>query len=93
LKDIHKDYIAKITYLAAGLSIGALLSVLLAPQSGDDTREWIAGKCEDGMDAVHAKVQQTRGEVGELLQEGQEQIGGAVEQGRKAFRKAKAAAG
>lgn len=82
---------SRITYLVAGLGIGALVSVLLAPQSWDETRKWFATKCKDGMDAVNAKVKQTRQQVAELIDGGQRQVGEAVDKGREAFSKAKAA--
>ena len=47
---------SRLTYLVAGLGIGALVGILLAPQSGDETREWFASKYKDGMDSVNAKV-------------------------------------
>ena len=81
---------SRLTYLVAGLGIGALVGILLAPQSGDETREWFATKCKDGMDS-NAKVKQTRQQVAELIDRGQQQVGEAVDKGREAFGKAKAA--
>ena len=82
---------SKLTYLVAGLGIGALVGILLAPQSWDETRAWFATKCKDGMDSVNAKVKQTRQQVAELIDRGQQQVGEAVDKGREAFSKAKAA--
>jgi gas vesicle protein len=82
---------SRLTYLVAGLGIGALAGVLLAPQSGDETREWFATKYKDGMDSVNAKVKQTRQQVAELIDRGQQRIGEAVDKGQEAFSKAKAA--
>ena len=84
---------SRITYLVAGLGIGALVGVLLAPRSGDETREWFATKCKDGMDSVNAKVKQTHQQVAELIDRGQQQVGEAVDKGREAFSKARAAGG
>jgi gas vesicle protein len=83
---------SSIAYLVAGLAIGTLLGVVLAPQSGDDTREWIATKCKDGMDSVNVRVRQTRQHVGHLIDRGQQQVSEAVGAGRKAFKKAKSLA-
>jgi gas vesicle protein len=82
---------SRLTYLVVGLGIGALAGVLLAPQSGDETREWFATKYKDGVDSVNAKVKQTRQKVEELIDRGQEQVSEAVDKGREAFSKAKAA--
>jgi gas vesicle protein len=71
--------------LVAGLGIGAALSVFLAPQSGAETRKWIATKCLDGVDAANAKVRQTRLRVHELVDDGQRIVSEAVTAGREAF--------
>jgi gas vesicle protein len=86
-----KHQASRLTYLVAGLGIGALVGVLLAPQSGDETREWFATKYKDGMDSVNAKVKQTRQQIAELIDKGQHQVGEAVDKGREAFSKARAA--
>jgi gas vesicle protein len=82
---------SRLRYLVTGLGIGALVGVLLAPRSGDETREWFATKYKDGMDSVNAKVKQTRQQVAELIDNGQQQVGEAVDKGREAFSKATAA--
>ena len=82
---------SRLTYLVAGLGIGALVGLLLAPQSGDETREWFAATCKDGMDSVNAKVNQTRQQVAELIGRGQQQVRETVDQGREAFSKTKTA--
>jgi gas vesicle protein len=76
-------------FLVAGLGIGAALSVFLAPQSGAETRKWIATKCLDGVDAANMKVRQTRLRVHELVDEGQQKVSEAVIAGREAFGTAK----
>ena len=71
--------------LVAGLGIGAALSVFLAPKSVAETRKWIATKCLDRVDAVNAKVRQTRLRVHELVDQGQRKVDEAVMAGREAF--------
>jgi gas vesicle protein len=80
-------------YLIAGLGIGAVAGILMAPQSGEDSRDWVSGKYKDGMDAVNAKVKQTGRRVSDMLDQGQQQVSIAVDAGREAFSKAKAVAG
>jgi gas vesicle protein len=82
---------SRLAYLVAGVGIGTLVGVLLAPQSGDETREWLAAKYKDGKDSVNAKVKKAREQVAELIDRGQQQVGEAVDKGREAFGKAKAA--
>ena len=79
-------------FLMAGLGIGTAFSVFLAPKSGAETREWIATKCLDGIDAANVKVRQTRLRVHELMDEGQQKVSAAVIAQREAFGKAKAEA-
>ena len=85
-------YGSALALLVAGLGIGAAVSVFLAPKSGVETREWIATKCLDGIDAANVKVRQTRLWVHELVDQGQQKVSAAVIARREALGKAKAEA-
>ena len=74
-------------YLVAGLGFGAAMSILLAPKSGAETRQWIANKCLDGVDTANKSVRQTRRHVKAVMDQGQEKISGAVEAAREAIGK------
>jgi len=76
-------------YLAAGLGIGAALSIFLAPKSGEETRKWIADKCLDAVDTANAKVRESRAHVRVIMDRGQEQVSEAVAAGREAIGKPK----
>ena len=76
-----------IAYLIAGLGIGAVVSILLAPKSGAETRQWISNKCLDGVDTANKKVRHTRRQVKDMMDQGQEKISEAVEAGREAIGK------
>jgi len=78
-------------YLAAGLGIGAALSIFLAPKSGQETRKWIADKCLDAIDSANEKVRDSRMHVKEILDQGQLQVDEAVAAGREAIGKPKQA--
>jgi gas vesicle protein len=82
--------LSKLGWLIAGVGIGAAAGILLAPQSGEDTREWISTKCKDGIDTVNSQVKKTSEQVGEWIDEGQVQVAEAVSAGREAYSKAKA---
>jgi gas vesicle protein len=77
------------TWLIAGVGIGAVTGMLLAPRSGKDTREWISTKCRSGIDTVNSKVRQTGQQVEEWVDQSQHQVREAVSAGRDAFSKAK----
>lgn len=79
---------SRLTWLIAGVGIGAVAGILLAPQSGADTREWIVGKYDDGIDSVKANVKRTRRRVGDWIDEGQERVTDAVNAGGEALKKA-----
>ena len=86
------DRTSTIAYLVAGLGIGAALSIFLAPKSGAETRKWIADKCLDGLETANEKVRQTRVQVKDMLDQGQQKISEAVDAGREAVAKSKMAA-
>ena len=74
-------------YLAVGVGIGAALSILFAPRSGEETRKWAANKGFDAIDAANKKVWQSRVHLKEIMDRGQLQITEAVIAGRKSFGK------
>jgi|ERR1700722_10900320 hypothetical protein len=76
-----------VVLLAAGLGIGAAVSILLAPKSGEETRRWIAGKCLDAVDTTNEKIRVSRGHVKEVLDRSQGQVSEAVAAGRVAIGK------
>ncbi len=78
-------------YLAAGLGIGAALSIFLAPKSGEETRKWIADKCLNAVDTANEKVRKSREHVKEIMDRGQVQVSEAVAAGREALGKPKQA--
>ena len=78
-------------YLAAGLGIGAAVSIFLAPKSGEEARRWIADKCLNVVDTANEKVRESRVHVKEMMDRGQLQVTEAVAAGRVAIGKPKQA--
>lgn len=76
-----------IAYLLAGLGIGAVVSIFLAPKSGAETRQWIANQCLDGIDTANKAVRHTRRQVKDVMDQGQEKISEVVEATREAIGK------
>jgi gas vesicle protein len=72
-------------YFAAGIGIGAALSMLFAPKPGEETRKWVANKCLDAIEAANWKVWRSRLHVRHVMNRGQQEIIKAVEAGRGAF--------
>jgi gas vesicle protein len=78
----------RLTWLIAGVGIGAAAGILLAPQSGEDTREWISDKYDDGIHTAKAKAKRMRQRVGDWIDQGQERVTDAVNAGGDALQKA-----
>ena len=76
-------------WLMAGIGIGAVAAILLAPRSGEDTPEWISTKGKNGMDTVDSKVRQTGQQVGDWIDESRDRVLEAGSAGRDAFSKTK----
>lgn len=83
----HGSHGSAFGFLVAGLGIGAVLSVLMAPRSGAETRARIATKCLDGVEAANAGVCRVRMRVHEIVDEGQQKVTEAVAAGREIFGK------
>jgi gas vesicle protein len=86
-------------FFLAGMGIGAILAVLFAPKSGEETREYIAEKAEEGRAYVGAKGRELRKEAEELVERSKdlvakqkEVLSAALEAGRQAYEDEKAKA-
>jgi gas vesicle protein len=51
---------SQVGFFLAGLGIGAVVALLLAPRSGKETREFIVQKAEEGRDFVVSKSEEIR---------------------------------
>ena len=78
-------------FLAAGLGIGAAVSIFLAPKSGEETRRWIADKCLTAVDTANEKLRESRVHMKEILDRGQLQVSEVVAARRQAIGKPKEA--
>jgi gas vesicle protein len=84
-----------IMWFIAGLGLGALVGVLYAPQSGEETREQIRRSARDGADRVREQARQAREQANEYVDRGREKwsqqrdnFRNAVDAGRQAYREA-----
>jgi len=83
---------SKVSYFLVGLGVGALMGVLFAPKSGEDTREYLAKRADDGREFAQKKAKELRERVDELIERGKdvasrkrESLSAAVDAGREAF--------
>ena len=65
---------AKAIWFLAGFSMGAVVALLLAPKSGEETREFIGKKAEDGRDYVTAKGKEFRRAAEDLVDKGKDLV-------------------
>jgi gas vesicle protein len=90
---------SKVTYFLVGLGIGALIGVLFAPKSGEETRELLSKKAEEGRDYAQRKARELRERAEEMVERGKEyaskqkdSLAAAVEAGREAYQREKSKA-
>jgi gas vesicle protein len=74
-----------------GLGAGVAIGVLLAPKSGQKTREQIAGATKDKLDEAIAMGHDLSRRMQQTLDDAKERVNEATEVGEQAFRKAKSA--
>ncbi len=87
---------SKISYFLVGLGVGALLGILFAPKSGEETRDYLTQKAEEGREYAQKKARELRERAEELLERSKdvvgrqkEQIAAAVEAGKEAYQREK----
>jgi len=87
------------SFFLAGLGIGAIVALLMAPKAGSETRELIAKKADEGRDFARQKSRELRKDAEGYLDKGRdviakqkEQLSAALEAGKGAYRSEKSKA-
>jgi len=85
---------SKVSYFLVGLGVGALIGVLFAPKSGEETRRFLSDKADEGRDYAQKKARELRERADDLVERGKdaasrhkETITAAVEGARDAYRR------
>jgi gas vesicle protein len=88
-----RDGGSSIMWFLAGLGLGALVGVLYAPRSGQETRQAILDAADEGREYVRSKGQAARqtadewvGRGKDVLNRQKEQFKAAYDAGRQAYR-------
>lgn len=83
---------AKFAYFLAGIGFGALAAILFAPRSGQETRDLIGTKADQGREYVNAKSKEMREQAGQMVNKAKdlvaqqkEQLSAALEAGKQAY--------
>lgn len=86
---------SKLSYFFLGLGLGVAAGVLFAPKSGEETREFIRSKAEEGADFVKQRGDELRNNAAETIDRGKEtlrrqkeSLSAAMEAGKQAYRDA-----
>lgn len=85
---------SKVSYFLVGLGIGALVGVLFAPKSGEETREFLTQRAEEGKLYAQRKARELRDRADDLVERGKQvaakqkdSIAAAVDAGRDAYQR------
>ena len=83
---------SQIGFFLAGLGIGAVIALLLAPRSGKETRDMIVQKAEEGRDFVVTKGEEIRKQAEDAVEKGKDMVNkqkdllsAALEAGKQAY--------
>ncbi len=89
----ERDGSGGVLWFLAGVGIGVAVGLLYAPHSGEETRELLMSKAEEGRDYVSKRAREARGQAEQWAAKGKEvintqkeQLRTAVEAGRQAYR-------
>ncbi len=87
---------SKVSYFLVGLGIGALVGILFAPKSGEETRDYLSQRAEEGKEYAQRKARELRERAEDFVERGKqvatkqkESISAAVDAGREAYQREK----
>lgn len=90
---------SKVSFFLVGLGIGALVGILFAPKSGEETREYLTSKADEGRDYAQKKARELRERAEDLIERSKEimarqkdSLSSAVEAGKDAYQREKSKA-
>jgi gas vesicle protein len=85
----------KATYFLLGLGLGVAAGMLLAPKSGEETRNLIRSKAGEGKEYLRRRTEELAESATEVMDKGKaavtkqkDQIAAAMEAGKQAYREA-----
>jgi gas vesicle protein len=63
---------SKVSFFLVGLGIGALVGILFAPKSGEETREYLTSKADEGREYAQKKARELRERAEDLIERSKE---------------------
>lgn len=77
-----------VTAFVVGIGVGAAIGLLFAPQSGEDTREYLAGAAQDKLDEAVSTGQKWAGRAKKNVEDATDYVKDAADAGQRAYRDA-----
>jgi gas vesicle protein len=74
-----------------GVAVGAIAALLLAPKTGDELRDDIAGAVSDGVEHVRGQAKGLKRRAKKLVDVAKDQVQTALNEGETAYKQAKKA--
>jgi gas vesicle protein len=91
---MSEDAGSKLGLFLLGLGIGSLVGILFAPRSGEETRDYLANRADEGRDYAQQKARELRVRAEDLLERSKEVVGrqkeaiaSAVEAGKETYKR------
>jgi gas vesicle protein len=85
---------SKVSFFMVGLGIGALIGILFAPKSGEETREYLSSKADEGKEYAQKKARELRERAEDLIERSKEimarqkdAISTAVDAGKETYKR------
>jgi len=87
------------SYFLVGLGVGSLIGILFAPKSGEETREHLSRKVNEGSEYAQKKARELKARAEDLVERGKDlvtqkkgKIAAAVDVGRETYEQEKSKA-
>jgi gas vesicle protein len=85
---------SKVSFFMVGLGIGALIGILFAPKSGEETREYLSSKADEGKEYAQKKARELRERAEDLIERSKEimarqkdALSNAVDAGKETYKR------
>jgi gas vesicle protein len=85
---------SKVSFFLVGLGIGALLGILFAPKSGEETRDYLSSRADEGREYAQRKARELRERAEDLIERSKEimakqkdAISSAVDAGKETYKR------
>jgi gas vesicle protein len=90
----------RLSYFFLGLGLGVAAGILFAPKSGEETREFLRQKADEGSDFLKRRGEDLREQAGDYVEKGRsvlnqqrDNLSAAMDAGKAAYREAVAGEG